>query len=153
MTKFQYIIEDIDSTSTGGIINSDGSKTLLSSFVPSDADGETYNFAINALWDGANFNLSSGDFNGDGVDDLAFSDYHGDVALLLSDNGEWGFRYIIEDIDSTSTGGIINSDGSKTLLSSFVPSDADGETYNLRLMRFGMGRTPTSHRVILMEMV
>jgi len=118
--NFIQLVKDLGSAEAS-FVNADGSTTLLSSTVPDDADGNSYFTGIESLWSfGVIHNLISGDFNGDGVDDLAVSDHQGEIGLLLSDNNEWQFQYLVKDLGSAEAS-FVNAEGSTTLLTSTVP--------------------------------
>ena len=69
--------------------------------------------------------MSTGDLNGDGVDDIVFSDHVGTVAAMIKVGDSWEYEVIANNIQ-WQTGTLINSDGSETLLTSFAPTPTDG---------------------------
>ena len=87
MANNRYIAENIDYSRDASFINADGSKTLISTMVPQETDGGTYDFDINQYHDyddGYGFMnlMTSGDINGDGSDDIIFSDHTGNLAAI-----------------------------------------------------------------------
>ena len=67
---------------TGTIVNSDGSETLLTSFAPTPTDGSLETTIRNSTGHCIMHEMSTGDLNGDGIDDIVFSDYAGTVSLV-----------------------------------------------------------------------
>ena len=82
---FDYIATDINSTTRAAFINDDGTSTLLSTMVPKDPEGNDYDFDIShSLGYSLMHNTTIGDIDGDGSDEIIFSDYSGDVATITN---------------------------------------------------------------------
>jgi len=134
MAKYEYIAHDLDSRSTASFINVDGSERLISETVSKKTNGNNHDFTINQQTSaGLMHTMASGDINGDGKDDIIFSDPYGNVAAMYKIGGEWQYEYIAHDLDSRSTASFINVDGSERLISETVSKKTNGNNHDFTI--------------------
>ena len=111
-------------------------------------DGSLNSAIMNVSQSGTMPTMSAGDFNGDGFDDLIFSDYHGTVAAIFKTEDSWHFEVIANNIDKNtdniqSTGTIVHHDGQETLITSLLPTPEDGYLNHTIMNQSLAGTMPT----------
>ena len=67
----------------------------------------------------------AGDFNGDGLDDIVFSDYQGTVAGIFKTEDSWEYVVIANNIHHYNQGTIVNPDGTEKYILSSLSMPAD----------------------------
>ena len=105
---FDLVAKNLNSSSQARFIKSDDSEVLFS-------DTISESITINDL--GGAPQLTSGDFNNDGYDDLAVMGYHTVLGFYSNGIDDWSVDLVANNLNGSSSAGFVNDDGSKTYFS------------------------------------
>ena len=112
------------------------------------------NFTIQSVsQNGTMPTMAAGDFNGDGLDDIIFSDYHGTVAGIFKTEDSWEYVVIANKINNYDQATLIDPDGTKKSVIPMLPTPEDGYLIIAFTIRVRLGLCRPWLLVILMVMV